>query len=109
LVCDSDFHVNHRVLLHAAILRHGTNGFTSLPKEGVLWIFPLEKSDGRVRTHNLGYCTEAAPQKDRNLSVLLLKPPKKNTCLYQLSGLNTLLKKTFRYFVKDYASRQCCD
>jgi len=26
-------------LLHAANLRHGTDGFTSPPKEGVLWIF----------------------------------------------------------------------
>jgi hypothetical protein len=45
LACDSDFHVNHRVLLHAANLRHGTDGFTSLPKEGMLWILSLEKSD----------------------------------------------------------------
>ena len=29
-----------RDLLHAANLRHGTDGFTSLPKEGVLRIFP---------------------------------------------------------------------
>ena len=28
-----------RVLLHAANLRHGTDGFTSRPKEGVLRIF----------------------------------------------------------------------
>jgi hypothetical protein len=38
LACDSDFHVNHRVFLHAANLRHGTDGFTSPPKEGMLWI-----------------------------------------------------------------------
>ena len=32
-----------RDLLHAANLRHGTHGFTSLPKEGVLRIFsPLK-------------------------------------------------------------------
>jgi hypothetical protein len=37
--CDSDFHVNHRVLLRAAYLRHGTESFTSALKEGVLWIF----------------------------------------------------------------------
>jgi hypothetical protein len=40
------------VILHAANLRHGTHSFTSLPKEGVLWIFFFrpEKSDsfGRV-------------------------------------------------------------
>jgi hypothetical protein len=34
------------VLLHAANLRHGTDGFTSPPKEGTLWIFSPEKSDG---------------------------------------------------------------
>jgi hypothetical protein len=36
------------VLLHAANLRHGTDGFTSTPKEGKLWISPPEKSDGWV-------------------------------------------------------------
>jgi len=30
---------NSRDLLHAANLRHGTGGFTSPPKEGVLRIF----------------------------------------------------------------------
>jgi hypothetical protein len=35
-----------RVLLHAAKLRHGTDGFTSPPKEGMLRIFLPEKSDG---------------------------------------------------------------
>ena len=34
-----DFHLTFRDLLHAVNLRHGTNGFTSLPKEGVLKIF----------------------------------------------------------------------
>ena len=34
-----DFHVTFRDLLHAVNLRHGINGFTSLPKEGVLRIF----------------------------------------------------------------------
>jgi hypothetical protein len=55
LACDTDSHVNHRVLLHAANLRHGTDGFTSPPKEDLLWIFLPEKSDGfgRVRTRVL--------------------------------------------------------
>ena len=36
-----------RYLLHAASLRHGTRGFTSLPKEGVLRnFFALKNSDG---------------------------------------------------------------
>jgi hypothetical protein len=58
LVCDSDFHVNRRVLLHAANLRHETDGFTSPPKEGMLGIFLPEISDGfgRVRTRDLGLC-----------------------------------------------------
>jgi hypothetical protein len=46
LACDPDFHVNHRVLLHAANLRHGTDGFTSPPKEGMLWIFFYMMVDG---------------------------------------------------------------
>jgi hypothetical protein len=33
-------------LLHAANLRPGANGFTSLPKEGMLRIFSPEKSEG---------------------------------------------------------------
>jgi hypothetical protein len=63
LACDSDFHVNRRDLLDAANLRHGTDGFTSPPKDGMLWIFSLEKSDGfgRDRTRDIeyqrkGYC-----------------------------------------------------
>ena len=35
-----------RDLLHAANLRHGTDGFASPPKEGVLRIFSPKKSDG---------------------------------------------------------------
>ena len=34
-----DFHVTFMALLHAVNLRHVTNGFASLPKEGVLRIF----------------------------------------------------------------------
>ena len=38
-----DFHVIFRDLLHAANLRHGTDGFISPPKKGVLGIFsPLK-------------------------------------------------------------------
>ena len=34
-----DIHVTFRDLLHALNIRHGTEGFTSPPKEGVLMIF----------------------------------------------------------------------
>jgi len=36
---NADFHVTFRDLLHAVKLRHGTDGFISPPKEGVLRIF----------------------------------------------------------------------
>jgi hypothetical protein len=41
--CDSNSHINHRDFLHTANLRHGANGFTSLPKEGMVRIFSPEK------------------------------------------------------------------
>jgi hypothetical protein len=44
-----DFHGKCRDLLHAANLRHGTDGFTSPPKEGMMRIFKPEKSDGFSR------------------------------------------------------------
>jgi hypothetical protein len=42
---------------NAANLGHGTDGFTSPPKEGMVWIFSPEKSDGfdRVRNRDIGY------------------------------------------------------
>ena len=43
------------VLLHAVNLRHGTDGFTSPPKEGALRIFSPEKSDGCVWIRELSY------------------------------------------------------
>jgi hypothetical protein len=36
---NAEFHVTFRDLLHSVKLRHGTDGFTSPPKEGVLMIF----------------------------------------------------------------------
>ena len=53
---NSDFHIN-LWFLHAANLRHGTDGFTSPPKEGVLRIFSPQKSEGfgRVSTDIPGY------------------------------------------------------
>jgi hypothetical protein len=44
-------------LLHAANPRHGTDGFTSPPKEGVLWIFFALKNptaSARFEPANLG-------------------------------------------------------
>jgi hypothetical protein len=45
--CRNDaFFTPFRDLLHAVNQRHGANGFTSFPKEGMLRIFSPEKSDG---------------------------------------------------------------
>jgi hypothetical protein len=41
-----DFHGKCTDLLHAAKLRHGTDGFTSPPKEGMLRIFSPTTSAG---------------------------------------------------------------
>jgi hypothetical protein len=34
------------IFLHAANLQHGADSFTSLPKQGMMWNFSHEKSDG---------------------------------------------------------------
>jgi hypothetical protein len=49
-----------RFLLHAVNLRHGTDGFSSPPKEGVLRILsPLKSIDlGRVWTHDTILCNK---------------------------------------------------
>jgi hypothetical protein len=41
---NADFHVTFRDLLHTVKLRHGTDDFTSPPKEGVLGIFFCPKN-----------------------------------------------------------------
>jgi hypothetical protein len=64
LACDSDSHLNQRVILHAANLQHGTDSFTSPPKAGKLWIFSPEKFDGFGRS----WVPEA--------SMLTTRPPK---------------------------------
>ena len=51
-----DFHGTFRDLLHAANLRHGTDGFTSPPKEGVMRIFRPKNptASAGFETANLG-------------------------------------------------------
>jgi hypothetical protein len=51
---NADLHVTFRDILHAVKLRHGTDGFTSPPNEGVLRIF-FADGFGWVRTRELGY------------------------------------------------------
>ena len=49
-----DFHGKCKDLLHVSNLRHGTDSFTSPPKEGMLRIFSSEKSDGFSRVSGHG-------------------------------------------------------
>ena len=52
-----DFHVTFRDLLYGVNIRNGTNGFTSLPKEGVLRTFFALKNptaSARFEPANLG-------------------------------------------------------
>jgi hypothetical protein len=91
----ADFHGTLKDLLHAANLRHGTHGFTSLPKEGVLRIFrPLKIRRLRWGLNPRTWVPEA--------STLTSRPPKPLTRNYvalntaQWSALlNTLCKFQF--------------
>ena len=64
-----------RNLLHAVNLRHGTDGFTSLPKEGVLRIFfPLKNptASAGFEPTNLGTKGQyATPRPPKPLSALI--------------------------------------
>jgi hypothetical protein len=58
LAYNCDLHGNCRVLLRAANLRHGTDGFTSPPKESRLRIFLVPKNptaSAGFGTRELGY------------------------------------------------------
>jgi hypothetical protein len=72
LACDSDFHVNRGDRLHAANLRPGTDGFTSRPKGGILWIFLPEKF--RPGSNPRSWVPEA--------SMLTTRPPKPLRWIY---------------------------
>jgi hypothetical protein len=67
------FRGTFRDLLHAANLRHGNNGFTSLPKEGMLRIFtPLKIRRLRPGLNLRTWVPEA--------STLTARPPKPLKC-----------------------------
>ena len=73
----SDFHVTFKDILHAVNLRHGTDGFTSPRKEGMLRIFCPQKSNGfgRVWTRELGLqrpSTLPLDHRSRQLACLVL-------------------------------------
>ena len=68
--------IHFQVLLHAADVRHGTNGFTSFPKEGVLRVFFALKNP-TVSAANLGtkgqHATSRLPKPLREPHTLSLK------------------------------------
>ena len=64
-----DFRVTFRDLLHAVNLRHGTNDFTSLPKEGALRIFSPRKNP----TASTGYEPANVGNKDQHATSRPLK------------------------------------
>ena len=72
-----DFHITFRDLLHAVNLRHGTDGFTSTPKEGVLRIFSALKNPTDsvgfepVNSGTKGQHATARPPKSPPLLLLL--------------------------------------
>ena len=80
------------VLLNAVNLRHGTDDFTSPPKEGVLRIFSPEKCDGfgRVWIRELGYQRPARLPLDHRSRALLIVTKKYmnicHNCVIELDG-----------------------
>ena len=68
--------IHFGVLLHAANMRHGTNGFTSLPKEGVLRIFSPRKIQRLRPGLNLGTKGQHATSRPRSRlsSIVVLTP-----------------------------------
>jgi hypothetical protein len=67
-----DFHRKCTDLLHAAKLRHGTDGFTSPPKEGMLRIFVARK----IRRLQPGLKPQTWVPEASMLTTRPLKPPK---------------------------------
>ena len=75
--------IHFRVLLHATCMRHGTNGFTYLPKEGVLRIFFALKNptaSARFELENLGTKVQHAKFKclEGRLILLLCRQTKRS-------------------------------
>ena len=67
-----DFHVTFRDLLHAVNLRHGTQGFTSPPKESVLRIiFAVKNATASVGFEPANLCTKGQHANSRPPNPLL--------------------------------------
>ena len=88
--------IHFRVVLHAANMRHGTNGFTSLPKEGVLSFFFALKNptaSAGFEPANLGTKCQHATSRPPKLKLKLkskLVPIKTN--VWVAAGVKLFLK-----------------
>jgi hypothetical protein len=88
---NADFHGTFRDLLHAANLRNGAHGFTSLPRESVLRIFPpLKIRRLRPGLNPRTWVTEA--------STLNPRPPKPPPLLYIHINYDKFLSHTIPKF-----------
>ena len=85
-----DFHGTFRDLLHAANLRHGTHGFTSLPKEGVLRIFsPLKNRRLRPGLNPRTYSNTIFKLKKRVIRIMM-NAGNRESCRELFKKLNIL-------------------
>ena len=85
---------------HAVNLRHGTDGFTFPPKEGVLRIFSPKKSDGygRVWTRELGYQRPARLPLDHRSHSAIIRPNKKTQYCY-VHSMSAHIMRMYQYRV----------
>ena len=103
-----DFHVTFRDPLHAVNLRHGTNGFTSLPKEGVLRIFSPWKNP----TASAGFDPANLGTKGQHAT---FRPPKPLIACgsfvhietFQFQEQNTIDKEVLLIHTSDGRKKEC--
>ena len=88
----TDFHIAFRKFLYAVNLRHGTDGFTSSPKEGVLRIFFALKNPTALagfEPANLGTKGQHATS----------RPPKPLMCQLRMSKFQCLRENQNTHFI----------
>ena len=94
-----DFHVTFRDLLHAVNLWHGKNGFTSLPKEGVLRIFFALKNP----TASAGFEPANLGTKSQHATSRPPKPLSVTTPMSVQNGLHCSVPT-----IVGFSKRNCC-
>ena len=89
-----DFHVTFRDLLHAVNLRHGTDGFTSPPKEVVLRIFFALKNP----TASVGFEPANLGTKGQHATSKPPKPPYHHITNYSYTINAWVVMNTFKMY-----------